>query len=116
MFDKGFLIGLGVDEAAAEEILGEHRKIIYENAMNEALTAAGARNHRAVRALLDVDADMLGEDGRIRGLDEKLKALKESEGYLFEERPVLRGLRPGQGRDELPEEGEGATYSEIMSR
>lgn len=47
------------------------------------LTKAGVRNSKAVTALLDLEKVV--EDGdSFNGLDEQLKALKESDSYLFE--------------------------------
>ena len=54
-----------------------------DNALNAALSAAKAKNPKLARAALDVSRLKL--DGEtVLGLDEQLKALKESDGYLFE--------------------------------
>jgi len=47
-----------------------------------------ARNPRAVKALLDWDTIKLDDDGRVVGLDEQLKKIKESDDYLFGETGV----------------------------
>lgn len=54
------------------------------SAVELALTQAGARNIKAARALLDSEKLELTEDG-LKGLDEQLTSLKESDGYLFEQ-------------------------------
>ena len=53
-------------------------------ALDEALRGARARNVRAVKAMLDMDR-ITWEGDAIKGLDEQLKAIRESDGYLFEE-------------------------------
>lgn len=52
------------------------------SAIDLALTQAGAKNIKAVKALLDGESLELAEDG-LKGLDDQLAALKESDGYLF---------------------------------
>lgn len=73
------------DNKAKDE---EHQKEIKElkvnSALEKALTNAKAKNAKAVQALLDLGDDVeLNEDGTIKGLDEKIKALKKSDAYMF---------------------------------
>lgn len=58
-------------------------KIQYEAKLEVALNSSNARNVKALKGLLDMEKIVLGEDGNITGLDEQLEALKESDGYLF---------------------------------
>ena len=53
-------------------------------ALDAALTAAKARNVKAVKAMLDMDK-ITWEGDAIKGLDDQLKAIRESDGYLFEQ-------------------------------
>lgn len=53
-------------------------------ALDAALTAAKARNVKAVKAMLDMDRITWDGDA-IKGLDDQLKAIRESDGYLFEQ-------------------------------
>ncbi|AVK62693.1 hypothetical protein C5Z26_00420 [Lactobacillus sp. CBA3606] len=53
--------------------------------LESALTGAKARNPRAVRGLLDMDKVKLTDDGKLEGFDDQVAALKESDGYLFDE-------------------------------
>lgn len=55
----------------------------YGFALKEALVGAKAKNPKAVEALLNRESIKL-EDEKLTGLDEQLKALKESDAYLFE--------------------------------
>ncbi|WP_270608845.1 phage scaffolding protein [Enterococcus thailandicus] len=54
------------------------------SAVELALTQAGARNIKAAKALLDNKKLELSDEG-IKGLEEQLTALKESDAYLFEQ-------------------------------
>ena len=49
----------------------ELAQLRLDNAIDTALTAAGARNTKAVKALLDVSKVKLGEDGKLSGWDEQ---------------------------------------------
>ncbi|PID16863.1 hypothetical protein CSV63_02950 [Sporosarcina sp. P34] len=74
-------------------------KLNYE--LDQALLLNKARNPRAVRALLDSEVIQLGEDGQLTGLTDQLTALKESDGYLFDEgsaTPPPAGHTPGAGQ------------------
>lgn len=67
-------------KADSESKIAEIKKT---SAIELALTQAGARNIKAAKALLDSDKLELTDEG-IKGLDEQLNTLKESDGYLFE--------------------------------
>lgn len=55
----------------------------FEHKLHNTLKESGVRNAKAVKALLDIESIKLdGED--LLGLDDQLKALQESDGYLFE--------------------------------
>ena len=71
------------NKKAAEEHAAALQKVHYDNALEKALSGAKARNRKALTALLDLDKVKL--DGEtLSGLDEQLKALKETDSYLFE--------------------------------
>lgn len=52
--------------------------------VDKALASAGARNAKAVSSLLDLDSVEV-KDGQLTGLDDQLKALRDSDGYMFKE-------------------------------
>lgn len=54
-----------------------------DNALDAALTGAKARDLKAVRALLDMDAIKLDGD-KLLGFDDQLKALQKDKAFLFE--------------------------------
>ena len=58
----------------------------FEFALDKALSGAKVRNTKAAKALLNLETIKL--DGEtLLGLDDQLKAVKESDPYLFEEEP-----------------------------
>lgn len=89
-------------EKAHKEELAQLR---LDNAIDTALTAAGARNTKAVKALLDVSKVKLGEDGKLSGWDEQLAAVRKSDAYLFAEKQKtnFRGFNPGASGDIKPD-------------
>lgn len=65
--------------------------------IDSALLAAKAKNVKAARALLNFES--IEFDGEtIKGLDEKINKLKESETYLFES-PTITGAKPTFGNN-----------------
>lgn len=53
-----------------------------DNGIELALTQNGALNNKAAKALLNLE-NIKYENDKLVGLDEQLKALKESDAYLF---------------------------------
>ena len=66
-----------------------------DNALETALTAAGAKNTKAVRALLDMTKVKLGEDGKATGVDEQLTALQKGKN-------TFKGFQPGASWEQKP--------------
>jgi hypothetical protein len=93
---------IGAVQAAAEEWKAKAEKaeadlqegiraVRFEYEIDRALTAAKAKNPKAVRALLDLGSVQFNEEGVLEGLDSQLEAIKEENDYLFEsETPVPR--------------------------
>lgn len=103
------------DEAHKTEI----KQLKINNAIETALTSAKAKNNLAVRALLkDIDKAELLENGTIKGLDEQIKALQKSDGYLFETQPKFKGAKIGESGNEDGDKGVDTskmTYSELAA-
>lgn len=74
-------------KAKAEQAEADAKKQIdqlkFDHALEAALSGAKAKNPIAVRALLKTDDLKLSEDGKIAGLDDQIKAIRESDGFLF---------------------------------
>lgn len=75
----------------------EMAQLRLDNAVEAALTAAGAKNLKAVKACMDMTKVKLGEDGKLTGWDEQLSAVQKSDGYLFEgkQQQKFKGFQPG---------------------
>ncbi|AZV57933.1 phage scaffolding protein [Clostridium sp. AWRP] len=67
----------------------------FNYALEKALNKSGAKNSRAVKALLDVEKIKLEGESLI-GLDKQLKNLKVSDPYLFAENKIVTP-KPGDG-------------------
>lgn len=70
-------------------------KMEVDGIVERALLSSKVKNAKAVRALLDLE-DAKVKDGTIKGLDEQLTKLKESDPYLFESETMSKGVVPGQ--------------------
>lgn len=89
------------NETAKTEYEEKMQKQTYDFALERALTDAKVKNPKAVKALLDTEAIKLDGD-KLLGLDEQLKTLSESDGYLFAEKEeagnTFRGFTPVDGK------------------
>ena len=99
----------------------ELSRLKLDNAIDSALAAAGAKNAKAVKALLDVSKVKLGDDGKLTGWEEQLAAVQKSDSYLFAEQvkqPVFKGFQPGAAGDIKPGtevDTSKMTYSELAA-
>ena len=82
----------------------ELAQLKLDNAIENALTVAGAKNSKAVKALLDVSKVKLGEDGKLTGWDDQIKAIQKSDAYLFnmQQKNTFKGFQPGASSDNKP--------------
>jgi hypothetical protein len=71
-------------EESVEENAQQLHQVKFDHALNDGISAAKAKNVKAVRSLLDVDEISLGEDGTLNGLDEQLEKVTEENDFLFE--------------------------------
>lgn len=69
---------------AVEEYESKLKANEFNYALDTALNGAKCRNLKSVKANLDMDSIKF-ENGKLEGLDSQLKALKESDSYLFED-------------------------------
>lgn len=83
----------------------EMTQLRLDNAIDAALTAAGAKNIKAVRALIDTSKVKVGEDGKLTGFDDLLSAVQKSDSYLFTEKQQkqsFKGFHPGASGNVKP--------------
>jgi hypothetical protein len=83
------------NDDAAKDYQAKLDKQAFDFALERALGSAQAKNPKAVKALLNIDSIKLDGE-QLLGLEDQLKALKESDSYLFteEQPPGLRGRTP----------------------
>lgn len=92
------------DQAHANEI----RALKINAAVDSALSAAKAKNSKAVRALLDLEKAELSDDGGIKGLTDQIKKLQGAEDskFLFDteaKQPKMKGVAPAETGKEDPD-------------
>ena len=100
----------------------ELKQLKLDNAIDTALTAAGAKNVKAVKPFIDTTKIKLGEDGKLTGLDGQLKEVQKTEGYLFAEKQqkqqTFKGFQPGASGEVKPGtevDTSKMTYSELAA-
>ena len=105
----------GENKAAADKYAADLKAMQISNAVEKELTAAGAKNLKAVKALLN-DLDKAELDGEtVKGLADQIKALKEAEDtkFLFNEAaPGFKGVKGGRGSGGNP----GAVTKEAFAK
>ena len=89
------------NKKAGEEWQAKMAQMQLNFAIEKALTTAKAKNAKAVKALIDMEKVKLDGE-QLLGLDDQLKAIKESDPYLFgESGKVGSGTNPpGAGNPE----------------
>jgi hypothetical protein len=90
------------NQKAAEEWQAKMAQMQLDFAIERALAAAKAKNAKAVKALLDMEKVKLDGE-QLLGLEDQLKAIKESDPYLFGESGKVGGGTnpPGAGNAEV---------------
>jgi len=90
------------NKKAAEEWQDKMAQMQLDFAIEKALTAAKAKNPKAVKALLNLENVKLDGD-KLLGLDDQLKAIQQSDPYLFgDSGKVGSGTNPpGAGNPEV---------------
>ncbi len=95
------------NQQETEKHNAQMKQLRLDNGVAAALTEAKAKNQKAVKALLDLTKVELQEDGTLKGLEEQVKALKESEdsSFLFsaDTKPKLKGAKTGENGSEDPD-------------
>ena len=100
----------------------EMAQLKLDNAIDAALTAAGANNIKAVRAMIDTSKMKLGEDGTVEGLSDAIKAVQKSDSYMFntvqQKQQTFKGFQPGASGEVKPGtevDTSKMTYSELAA-
>lgn len=110
----------GENKTANEKHSAEVKQLKINSAVELALTSAKARNLTATKALLDLNGVEIDKDGNVIGLEDKVKALVESEDTKFmfaSDETVITGTTPGgqPGGGGNPVDTSKMTYSELVA-
>lgn len=86
------------------------RNLTLDSAIEKALSSAKAKHSDLLSTKIDREKLVIGDDGKVTGLDEQLKGLKETYKDLFEEK--MSGIPPAN-----PEGGSSTsnTYEALMA-
>lgn len=71
------------NKTTKEEYEQKIQKQAFDHTLDKALSGAKVKNTKAVKGLLDLDTIKLDGD-TLKGFDDQIKSLKESDDYLFE--------------------------------
>lgn len=99
----------------------EIKQLKIDAAVDNALVTAKAKNVKAVKALLDLTNAELDENGKVKGIDEQIKALAKADDskFLFDSTKVkFKGASVGEnGNDDGEQEVDTSkmTYSEMLA-
>ena len=103
------------NKAKEKEYADSIAKLKLDNAVDLALLGAGAKNSKAVKALLSLEKAVIGDDGKVVGLDEQLKTLMKAEdsSFLFDKQKIT-GVTPTGNPKDKDVDFKNMTYSEIQ--
>lgn len=109
--------------AATKAHEAEIKRLKIDTAVELALSAAKAKNVKAVKALLDLDKAELDADGTVKGLADQIKKLAEApdSGFMFDTTKLkndFKGFKPGESGDPTPsgdKKPENMTYDELCA-
>lgn len=92
-FDGVDLDGLKKQATEWEEKYNKDiHQIKFDTSLEKELIKSKVRNIKAVKALIDSEKIELDENG-LKGLNEQLEALKQSDAYLFENTEITTGVK-----------------------
>ena len=97
----------------------ELQTLKINNAVDNALIGAKAKNAKAVKALLNLEGAELDEDGTVKGLADQIKALQTAEDskFLFGS-STIKGAKSGESGNDDGNKGVDTskmTYSELAA-
>ena len=104
------------NEKADKQYKAEISQLKVNNAIEMALTKAGAKTLKACKAMLDIDHIKLDKDGNITGLDEQIKNLTNNDDtkYLFNTEKFV-GASIGNGSNEPGADTSKMNYTELCA-
>lgn len=108
----------GENKLAKEQYEADIKALKINGAIDAALTASGAKNLKAAKALLNMDEITLDGD-TVKGIDSQIKALlkDESSNFLFKQQETTApaGMRAGEGAKAPEKTPAQMNYSELCA-
>ncbi len=111
----------GENKTAQEKYEAELKKVRRDSIDESLLSAAKAKNTKAVKALFDEADDSLDDEGYKAFVEKQLKKLQEGEDskFLFEatdtkNQNIFKGIKPGEKKDGTPGQGTATTLSDAL--
>lgn len=98
------------NKAAKEKYESDMKDLKLTTAIKLAIGEA-AHDADLVSGLVDRSKLILSEDGKVTGLDEQVKALKEGKSFLFKDASPAGAVKPGKKTSYAPKAGEAAESS-----
>ncbi|OHX38836.1 phage scaffolding protein [Cytobacillus oceanisediminis] len=102
------------NKKAAAEYQQKLDQQAFDFALKSALTSVKAKNPKAVEALLNKESIKLDGD-KLLGLEDQLKALQKSDGYLFEAEQQHSKPTFSQGQHQTTPGGEPSTLLDALN-
>jgi len=116
---QGKVESIGADEKKYAELKAQYdndtttlknqlSQVKNDFTLDSELGKSGAKNLKALKALLDMSKVSFGEDGTVEGLKDQIDGLKKSETWLFNVQKTREGKEPPIGDGGEPETNLGA--------
>ena len=104
------------NKAAKEKYESDIKTLKINNAVDSALTVAGAKNLKATRALIDFEKIKI-EGEEVKGIEDQIKALVKDEGssFLFNATGKPKGMKAGESGEPTDKPVEKMNYSERVA-
>lgn len=106
----------GENKAAKEKYDSDIKTLKINNAIDSALTTAGAKNLKAARALIDFEKIKIDAEG-VKGVEEQIKALvsDESTSFMFKGSTPPTGTKAGESNKGTDKPYSQMNYSERVA-
>lgn len=107
------------NKEAKEAYEAKVKELTMSNAIKLALSGK-VHDEDLAAGLIDKEKLVIGDDGKVVGLDEQLTGLKESKAFLFVPEdggtPEIKGAKPAEGDNLAGKKDEGGSFGERLAK